>query len=43
MNKIVNNGYFEKINISALKTASQMVIVKITEGENVSVHRVMIQ
>jgi hypothetical protein len=43
LNKIVNNGYFEKVNIATLKTASQMVIVKITEGENISVNKVMIQ
>jgi hypothetical protein len=43
LNKIVNNGYFEKINIAALKTASQMVIIKISEGEQVSINKVMIQ
>ncbi len=43
LNKIVNYGYFEKINIAALKTASQMVIIKISEGEQVSINKVMIQ
>jgi Secretion system C-terminal sorting domain/Right handed beta helix region len=43
LNKMVNNIYFDKINIANLKTASQMVMIKITEGGNVSVNKLMIQ
>jgi hypothetical protein len=43
LNKTVRNGYFEKINIASLKTASQMVIIKITEGEEVSINKLVIQ
>ncbi len=43
LNKKVNNIYTDKIHIASLKTASQMVIVKIKEGENVRVQKILIQ
>lgn len=43
LNKTVKNVYVDRVNIAALKTASQMVIVKIVEGENVNLNKVMIQ
>jgi Secretion system C-terminal sorting domain len=43
LNKNVKNGYMDRINIASLKTASQMVIIKIVEGEDVSVNKIMIQ
>jgi Secretion system C-terminal sorting domain len=43
LNKNVKNTYMDRINIAALKTASQMVIVKITEGDEVTINKVMIQ
>jgi Secretion system C-terminal sorting domain len=43
LNKNVKNGYMDRINIASLKTASQMVIIKIAEGEEVSINKLMIQ
>jgi hypothetical protein len=43
LNKNVKNGYMDRISIASLKTASQMVIIKIAEGEEVSINKLMIQ
>jgi Secretion system C-terminal sorting domain len=43
LNKIVKNTYLDRVSIAELKTASQMVIIKISEGEEVTINKVMIQ